>query len=64
MISALSHGGQLHFSIFEGRFTAKLFIEFLDRLIRSHPQRKIFLICDNHSTHHAKLVKKWVEQQS
>ena len=64
MISALSNGGQLHFSIFEGRFTAKLFIEFLDRLIRSYPDRKIFLICDNHSTHHAKLVKQWVAKRS
>lgn len=64
MISALSNGGQLHFSIFEGRFTAKVFIEFLDRLIRSYPDRKIFLICDNHSTHNAKLVKRWVEKRS
>jgi transposase len=64
MISALSNGGQLHFSIFEGRFTGKLFIGFLDRLIRSYPGRKIFLICDNHSTHHAKLVKQWVAKRS
>ncbi|MCA1701290.1 MAG: IS630 family transposase [Actinobacteria bacterium] len=63
MISALANSGQLHFSIFEGRFTAKLFIEFLDRLIRSHPDRKIFLICDNHSTHHAKIVKQWVTKR-
>jgi transposase len=63
MISALSNGGQLHFSTFEGRFTASVFIEFLDRLIRSYPTRKIFLICDNHSTHHAKLVKRWVGQR-
>ena len=64
MISALSNGGQLHFSIFEGRFTAKLFIAFLDRLIRTYPNRKIFLICDNHSTHHAKLVQKWVADRA
>jgi transposase len=64
MISALSNGGQLHFSIFEGRFTAKLFIEFLDRLIRQYPDGKIFLICDNHPTHHAKLVTKWVEKRA
>jgi len=64
MISALSNGGQLHFSIFEGRFTAKLFIEFLDRLIRHYPERKIFLICDNHSTHHAKTVKQWVADRA
>lgn len=60
MISALSNTGRLTFSIFEGRFTGKLFIDFLDRLIRQHPNRKIFLICDNHCTHHAKIVQKWV----
>jgi transposase len=64
MISALGNTGQLHFSLFEGRFTAKVFIEFLDRLIRSYPERKIFLICDNHSTHHAKEVKQWVAERS
>jgi transposase len=64
MISALSNGGQLHFSVFEGKFTAKVFIEFLDRLIRAYPERRIFLICDNHSTHHAKAVKRWVAQRS
>ena len=64
MISALSNGGQLHFSLFEGRFTATVFIEFLDRLIRSYPRRKVFLICDNHSTHHAKLVQQWVAKRS
>jgi transposase len=64
MISALSNSGQLQFSIFEGRFTAKLFISFLERLIRSHPDRKIFLICDNHSTHHAKAVKAWVAERA
>jgi len=64
MISALSNGGELHFSIFEGRFTATLFIGFLDRLLRHHPDRKIFLICDNHSTHHATTVKKWVAERS
>lgn len=64
MISALSNGGQLNFAIFEGRFTAQLFIDFLKRLIRQYPDRKIFLICDNHSTHHAKLVKAWVAERA
>ena len=64
MISALSNGGQLHFSLFEGKFTANVFIEFLDRLIRSYPDRKVFLICDHHSTHHAKVVKQWVAERS
>lgn len=64
MISALANSGELRFGIFEGRFTGKVFIEFLDRLIRSIPGRKIHLICDNHSTHHAKIVKKWVAERS
>ena len=64
MISALANSGELRFSIFEGRFTAQLFIEFLDRLIRSIPDRKIHLVCDNHTTHHAKLVKKWVAERA
>jgi len=64
MISALSNGGKLHFSIFEGRFSAKLFIEFLERLIRQYPDRRIFLICDNHTTHHAKVVKDWVAEHA
>lgn len=64
MISALANSGELRFSIFEGRFTAQLFIEFLDRLIRSIPDRKIHLVCDNHTTHHAKLVKKWIAERA
>lgn len=64
MISALSNGGQLHFSVYEGRFTAKLFIDFLRRLTATYPGRKLFLVCDNHSTHHAKAVSAWVAKHS
>ena len=63
MISAIANGGELAFSLFEGRFTAKVFIAFLDRLTRQHEGRRIFLICDNHSTHHAKAVKTWVSKR-
>lgn len=60
MISALSNAGQLHFSLFDGKFSAQTFIDYLQRLIGSYPERKIILICDNHSTHHAKETKAWV----
>jgi len=63
MISAIANSGELSFSLFEGRFTAEVFIAFLDRLTRQHRDRRIFLICDNHSTHHAKAVKAWVSQR-
>lgn len=64
MISALANSGELSFRVFEGRFTAQVFIDFLERLIRTHPARKIFLICDNHSTHHAKVVRAWVAKRA
>lgn len=60
MISAIANGGQMSFRVFEGRFTADVFIDFLDRLIRTHPGRKLYLVVDNHSTHHAKKVKAWL----
>jgi transposase len=60
MISAIANGGQMNFRVFEGRFTADVFIDFLTRLIKTHPERKIYLVVDNHSTHHAKKVKAWL----
>ena len=41
-----------------------MFVDFLDRLVRSIPGRKIHLICDNHSAHHAKLVKAWAAKHA
>lgn len=60
MISAIANGGQMSFRVFEGRFTADVFIDFLDRIIRTHPDRKVYFVLDNHSTHHAKKVKAWL----
>ena len=60
MISTIAAGGQMSFRVFEGRFTADVFIDFLGRLIRTHEGRKIYLVVDNHSTHHAKKVRSWL----
>lgn len=60
MISAIANGGQLSFRVFEGRFTADVFIDFLRRLMATYEGRKIYLIVDNHSTHHAKKVRSWL----
>lgn len=62
MISAIANGGQMSFRVFEGRFTADVFIDFLDRLIRAHAGRKVYLVVDNHFTHHAKKVTAWLER--
>jgi len=64
MISALANTGQLHFQLFDGKFTGQAFIDYLTRLIGDYPDRKIILICDNHSTHHAKDVKAWVAEHA
>ncbi len=38
LISALANSGQLHFSLFEGRFTAQVFIDFLGAWSASTPR--------------------------
>jgi transposase len=63
MISAIANGGQMSFRVFEGRFTADVFIDFLRRLIASHPDRKVYLVVDNHATHHAKKVRAWLARE-
>jgi transposase len=60
MISAIANSGQMSFRVFEGKFTADVFLDFLRRLIATHPDRKLYLIVDNHSTHHAKKVRAWL----
>jgi transposase len=60
MISAIANSGQMSFRVFEGRFTAEVFIDFLRRLIATYPDRKLYLVVDNHSTHHAKKVASWL----
>jgi hypothetical protein len=42
MISAIANSGQMSFRVFDGRFTADVFIDFLRRLIATHPERKIY----------------------
>jgi len=64
MISAIGNDGSLRFSLFKGKFNQLVFIEFLERLIRQHPERKVHLVVDGHSSHRAKLVKKWVAERA
>lgn len=62
MISAVSLRGQLRFMLTKGRVTAKVFIEFLKRLLINAPG-PIFLIVDGHPTHKAKCVRRFVDAQ-
>ena len=62
MISAVSPRGQMRFMITKGRVNAKVFIEFLKRLLVNAPG-PAFLIVDGHPTHKAKCVRQFVESQ-
>lgn len=59
MISAIGNDGSLRFSLFKGKFNQLVFIDFLARLIRQHPDRKVHLIVDGHPSHRAKGVQQW-----
>jgi transposase len=63
MISAISNLGQLWFMVFAGRLDAKLFIEFLGRLLRVSGNRRLFLIIDSHPAHKAVKVRRWLEEK-
>jgi transposase len=63
MISAISNLGQLWFMVFAGRLDAKLFVEFLARLLRVSEGRKLFLIIDSHPAHKAAKVTRWLDEK-
>lgn len=62
MSSAIGNDGSLRFMLFEGNFNQFVFIDFLERLIKHHPDRKVYLIVDSHPSHRSKLVKEWVAE--
>ena len=59
MISSITNRGTLRFMVFDQRFTAPVFIDFLSRLVRQSG-RKVFLIVDGHPVHRAAKVKRWL----
>ena len=61
-ISAISNQGKLRFMLYEERFTALVFIDFLKRLL--HKQTSpISLIVDGHRTHFTKDVKEFLKSR-
>lgn len=63
MISAITNRGTLYFMVFRGRFTAKVFLKFLKRLVRQ-VGRLLFLIVDGHPVHRAAAVRDWLAQNA
>lgn len=63
MISSISNQGKVQFMIYDDKFTAQVFIKFLEQLIKTS-DKKIHLVLDNLRVHHAKLVKAWLEDKT
>ena len=61
MISAITNQGQLNFMVFKDNFNANVFLDFLKRLVRQS-RTKVFLIVDNHRSHRAKKIQKWLKK--
>ena len=60
--SAISPAGKLIFRIEKGRVNAKKHIEFLKKILKQHPNRKIIVIEDSAPVHKAKKIERFVEQ--
>jgi transposase len=60
LISAVSAQGEFRFMITKGRVGARVFIDFIKRLIHK-AERPVFLIVDGHPAHKAVMVKKFIE---
>lgn len=59
VISAITNRGRLSFRVFRGSFTAKVYLDFLKRLVKQAP-RKPFVIADGHPVHKSAMVKRWL----
>jgi transposase len=62
VISAVNNKGKLVFSVFEGKFNSKKFIDFLKRLIKHLKGKKVFLIVDNLSSHKSEEVQNFTNE--
>src|SRR5664280_155472 len=64
VISAISNKGHLSFRVSKEQFVAKVFIDFLHRLIRQSKGQRIIVILDGHPVHRSKKVKLWVQSHA
>ncbi|MFG2638775.1 IS630 family transposase, partial [Streptomyces sp. NPDC048362] len=63
IMSAIATRGALWFTVFTGRFTARVFTAFLDRLARQ-AGRKVHVIADRHPVHRSRTVTDWLKENS
>lgn len=63
MISAITNRGHLAFMVFHGKFDARLFIEFMQRLLKQ-AAGKVYLIVDGHPVHRSVIVTEFVRDNA
>ncbi len=63
MISAITNRGHLAFMVFEGKFGAPLFVDFMQRLLKQSTT-KVYLIVDGHPVHRSRAAKDFVAERT
>jgi hypothetical protein len=63
LVSTITNQCKVRFVIYKEAMNADLMIRFMERLVRD-AGRKVFLIVDNLKTHHSKIVKKWLQENT
>lgn len=61
MISAITNKGALAFMVFQGKFEAAVFVQFMTRLLKQLEGR-LYLIVDGHPVHRSSAVRRFVAQ--
>lgn len=66
MISTITNRGRLAYMVFGQRFTARVFLNFLGRLLwlTRKTRKKVFLIVDGHPVHKSRSVKRWLAEHA
>ncbi len=59
MLSAISNRGRLYFMVFQGKFDARMFRKFLQRLLRQL-KTKVFLVLDRHPVHRSAAIRRFL----
>lgn len=63
MISAITNRGKLAFMVFHGKFDARLFVEFMRRLLKQAATR-VYLIVDGHPVHRSVIARDFVRDNA
>lgn len=61
MISTVTNQGRVEFMVYDGTMNQQMLLKFLEQLVKGR-DTKLFLILDNLTVHHGKIVKEWCEK--